>query len=486
MKNKIKLLLLSLITITGFNSCDLVGKIDDLKPYYQLEEDNVIWDEASANSVLRSVYSNWRERGISAFRPHMSFYSGALEKTASIEGDNGFPENRVLANNIAINSLYTSLYKVINSANSTIESLEKGMAVGMSPERTNEMIAECKFHRAMAHFYLLRHFGQFYDANSSYGIVIRTTSFHGLEVAPRDKVAKVYQQIIADLDNAIQNAPTEPTQNQHYYISKTVAKALKAKVLLYQKNYPEAANLAEEVITEAGEHGYRLEENYTDIFQNGYNSPETLFAPYAFGTDEELSVQISRTKYGTYTLAIADALTPEAGNITTQNGFDLRFSQIFLVPSTGEEEEEEEITFKVNQKYPHPLSVTTEIQGNTYLYLRLGEIYLIAAEAEARQSGAAHQQAARNYLQAITDRAGYDVNYVNKINDTDLLEKIRQHKWIELVSENYEEWFDLVRYYKEGNLAISDIKPTIKTDSQLILPIPETAISGNTLLEQNP
>ena len=63
---------------------------------------------------------------------------------------------------------------------------------------------------------------------------------------------------------------------------------------------------------------------------------------------------------------------------------------------------------------------------------------------------------------------------------------IRQHKWLELVGEAYEEWFDLVRYHKEGDLDIKDIKPTVTSDAKLIFPIPQQALAGNNALEQNP
>ena len=78
---------------------------------------------------------------------------------------------------------------------------------------------------------------------------------------------------------------------------------------------------------------------------------------------------------------------------------------------------------------------------NPYYFIRLAEAYLIKAEAEVRQS---KYSDARNSLKVITDRAGYDVDYVNSIADSDLLMQIFRHKFIELSAENYEEWFDMV------------------------------------------
>ena len=123
--------------------------------------------------------------------------------------------------------------------------------------------------------------------------------------------------------------------------------------------------------------------------------------------------------------------------------------------------------------------------GNGYIFLRLAEIYLIHAEAEARQ-GPTHYAAARTSLKVITDRAGYPENLVNGIPDNELLEAIRQHKWLELIAENGEEWFDLVRYTQAGDLGWGTIQKKLKKEWQLIAPIPKSAMTGNNKLEQNP
>ena len=75
---------------------------------------------------------------------------------------------------------------------------------------------------------------------------------------------------------------------------------------------------------------------------------------------------------------------------------------------------------------------------------------------------------------------------VDAVPDNALLEFTRKNKWIELFAENNEEWFDMVRYYKAGDLNITSIKGTITKDNQLILPLPKEALAGNNLLEVNP
>lgn len=64
---------------------------------------------------------------------------------------------------------------------------------------------------------------------------------------------------------------------------------------------------------------------------------------------------------------------------------------------------------------------------NTYYFLRLAEVYLIQAESEARLG---NFPAARTALKAITDRAGYAADYVDRIADGDLLLTIFRHTTI--------------------------------------------------------
>ncbi len=56
---------------------------------------------------------------------------------------------------------------------------------------------------------------------------------------PRSTVQQSYDFILADLDYAIEKGPNFTST---FYASKQVAKAMKAKVLLYMK-YPESAKL---------------------------------------------------------------------------------------------------------------------------------------------------------------------------------------------------------------------------------------------------
>ena len=139
-----------------------MDSIDNIQPEYQLEEGNYITTPKSAEQALNGIYQGWRAWGISPFRAHISVL-GSLNAGQGISGIEGFATNEVETDNIAIRDFYTANYSIINSANYLIEALGAGKAVGIDSVRNVEIIGECKFHRALAHFMLLRQFGQFYD-----------------------------------------------------------------------------------------------------------------------------------------------------------------------------------------------------------------------------------------------------------------------------------------------------------------------------------
>ena len=128
------------------------------------------------------------------------------------------------------------------------------------------------------------------------------------------------------------------------------------------------------------------------------------------------------------------------------------------------------------------MKMTNGNDCNPYYFIRLAEAYLIKAEAEARQS---KNDDARNSLKVITDRAGYDADYVNTIADGDLLMQIFRHKYMELSAENYEEWFDMIRYNQLDGTDFVQLG-YLRSFAHKNLPIPYDAMAGNGALVQNP
>ena len=121
----------------------------------------------------------------------------------------------------------------------------------------------------------------------------------------------------------------------------------------------------------------------------------------------------------------------------------------------------------------------------SYYFMRLAEVYYIAAEAEARQGQYAK---ARTLLATVTERAGYTEDDVNAIADSDLLGEILKHKLCDMSNENLEEWFDLCRYNRQGGFEswTEDEKTELPSFRRHLLPIPKASMGANNLLVQNP
>lgn len=463
--NTFQKLLILAIAIT-VSSCS----IDEVKPINQLTTENTIRDEASAQQVLNGVYDLGRAFDLSFFPLHLAAY-GEEGISSGLSGEKGFNTNEVPVENRFLTNLYNAHYKIINAANFLIQELEAGKAIGISEERMMEMISEAKFQRAFSYFNLLRYFGQYYDTSSSYGIVLRTEFATELESTPRSSVQETYNLIKADLEYAAENGPVFI---EHFYSGSLAAKALLAKVKLYEGKYIESAALAEEVINNA--EGYTLEMNYSDIFLNRFNSPEVIFAPFAGPGAEGGSNMnlISRTTFSEYFRSLADIQVGEANDGSldgTGANYDPRFSFAYSDATQG-----------VNQQAKYPFADNSSSLNNTLYHLRLAEIYLVHAEALTRAGG--DTTLALQSLNSIRDRAGVDPKEF--VDVATLLEDIRQEKLLELFFENGEPLFDLVRYDILGNIDAASIKPTLNNESKFVLPIPSDVLIGNNQMVQNP
>lgn len=465
MKFKYYILFLLALSIGG---CNLIGEIDDITAENVITDKTQITNAKSVELAVNGVYASWRVQGVAWF-PH---YLRSLVGTAGVApliGATQFSENEVKFDNTGITDNYTGLYFVINTANTFIANLEKTKVSDLSEERRTQVIAEARFHRALAHFYLLRNFGEFYKKDSKFGVVTHNIPIRENISKARSSVADSYKFIIEDLVQAVKDAPK--LVDKHYYIGTTAVKALLAKVYLYNADFVNAAKWAEQVIKEAEENGYLLEDSYLDIFKKQHDSKEIIFAPYIV---QELNDPIIPQAYGTISIPSSSFIKRIANELVPGEGKDSRFLQAY--PALDGD------SFHGDFKYP-ALSGNKGEVGHTRFMLRLAELYFIAAEAEFRKDGG-DKALAKEYLQIVATRAGYAEDYASKITEKDFLETLLKHKYIELCNETGEAWYDFVRYKMLDNLKIDEVY--VKSDRNLLFPIPEKALAGNDLLEQNP
>ncbi len=515
----IRLSVLTILSTVAFTltSCDLIGSIDDLKPDYVVTDDNYITDAASAQTALNGVYASWRSTGVSYLRYGIASMAHT-EMQAMVMGCSEFASENIETNNSNVETAYTAYYNVINTANTFLVHINKTIP-GLSEDQRIEMIAEARCQRALAYFTLLKCFGEYWDQSSSYGVCLfKDELSRDNQPRKRSSVADSYKLIEEDLDYAIAHCQQQPTG--HYMVSSLFAKALKAKMYMAQDNYAEAARLAEEVISEAGAAGYELDSDYSNIFSEQFNSKEMLFAPYTANPDELMDASWFAFTPGSLLTKIADDLAPDietGGDETVTPGGD----ETVVTPSEGDDQivtQDDVIIMPdgdgdiVFPDFPggaggaatYDSRYTWAYQGmsmtgigkyskltpefmfeDSYYFMRLAEVYYIAAEAEARQG---QYEKARTLLATVIERAGYTADDVNAIASDSLLGEILKHKLVDLSNENLEEWFDLCRYNRKGGFDgwTDEEKAELPSFRRYLLPIPKASIGANNLLEQNP
>lgn len=527
------LALLSVSALT-FTSCDLIGSIDDMEPDHVVTDLNYITDAASAQTALNGVYASWRSTGVSYLRYGIASMAHT-QTQAMVMGADEFAAENIETNNSNVETAYTAYYNVINTANTFLVHINKQIP-GMTEEKRTEMIAEARCQRALAYLTLLKCFGEYWKQDSQYGVCLfKDELVRDNQVRQRSSVADTYKLISEDLDYAIAHCEQHPAD--HYHMSSLFAKALKAKMYFAQDNYPEAARLSEEVINEAETAGYELESDYANIFTKQFNSKEMLFAPYTANPNELMDASWFAFSPGSLLKKVADDLVPddetggdivvpdpgeggdvvvpdpgEGGDVVIPGGDGSEGGDVVL-PGDGDDGgivipggdggdfpfppgEDDAASYDPLYTWAYKGGGMTGIAKyskltpefmfeDSYYFMRLAEVYYIAAEAEARQGQYAK---ARTLLATVIERAGYTEDDVNAIADSDLLGEILKHKLCDMSNENLEEWFDLCRYKRKGGFEswTEDEKAELPSFRRYLLPIPKASMGANNLLVQNP
>ncbi len=483
----------SLFLITMY-SCDLTESIDDYEPLYSLESENSIIDEETSELAINGVYSIYRSNPIDITIINLlSPFANPPAYSLSNEEYVGWLNMNPIVSGQMSTDFYSSHYKAINNCNWIIEKVT-GLSDNafMTDNRKDEIVGEAKILRAMSHFYLLRLYGQFYDVDSKYGIDIRLTPVKNASAYARKTVLESYEAIIKDLDEAILLAP-ELRVNKAY-VNKMFAKGLKAKVLLYKGDYSEAAKISKSIIDNT-DNIFALESNFKDIFYpkgstSIFNKPEVLFG-FAGISGGQNSLYLNYI-FGNYGINLNQTYMNEVGLSVNINGQSIsyagnRITDIFPSNMQG--------SYKID-KYDLYSTGSTETYSMWY-QMRMSEVYLIHAEAEARSKNNVTSEAL-NALNAVRTRGGatstgedgFEV-YPEDILLDQFLTAVRYEKLVELTFEAGENWFDLVRYdYIDGfenGFKISDLKVTATNSDKFILPIPLSSIeAGGGIVEQNP
>lgn len=440
--------------LTLFSSCEEELDID---PTTGVEFEEAITDEVSLNRAALGAYSAMQSTNYYGLRYliYQDVYADNMQHRGTFTTDNEVSVRDINASNLQISSTWASIYTVINRANIVIR--EAANVEELSEQRRNKYVAEMRFIRALAHFDLLKVFG---------GVPIMTeptTTIPEIQQQGRSSEAEVYDAVIADLRFAEANLGN-PISNAPYRAGELTAKAILARVLLQRGNagdYAQAEQLANEVITSGV---YQLLPNYGDVFVREGNS--------------EIILELNFTTFDANGLGAASNPATGGQKFYLRQGFFDLFEES---ADQGDERFAETTVFERNRNRLIKYNDVAENADNVPI-VRLAEMYLIRAEAKARQSAAALPADPQviSDINQIRTRAG--LQPILLLTNAQALNEILVQRRFEFVGEGLR-FMDLKRY----NLTCERLGFCDEEAFRNLWPVPLQQIEVNPNLEpQNP
>jgi hypothetical protein len=219
--------------------------------------------------ALGGCYSNLRSLyGTEGFTTSLN--AGTDEVIKGRDGSDNFYNYSFALNDGAITAIWNQSYQSINNLNGIIKF---GADANLPANTKQTLIGEAKFLRAFYYFLLVQKFG---DLTLNKEFIDQPTI-----TSVRSPISEVYQFIIQDLNEAIEELPAKPAVSPGH-ASKAAAMFLLAKVYLTRgwsdagtsSDWDNCLNMCNRLINEAPSLGFdqaglRLWTNFHDIFQEG-------------------------------------------------------------------------------------------------------------------------------------------------------------------------------------------------------------------------
>jgi starch-binding outer membrane protein, SusD/RagB family len=466
MKNKN--IIFTLMSSLLFFSCD---NSLDLKPEDSLTPEVVFSNETLTKGALNGLYSSAQSSNVlsGTYDAITEWQTDNVKFVGSFPTFNDINNYTTLSDNTSIANIWAAHYNTINQANMLIKFVPNVPSTptdDFTSEEKDNIIGQAKFMRALMHLRLSACFGhqlQQKDKGANLSVPLLLEPFTGTITYPkRSTLAEVHTQIEKDLLDAIASIEVSTDRTKATIAG---AKALLARLYLYQDNWPKAANFANEVINTTG---YTFATNFA--FYNTLN-PELVFTLQNVAGDAAGAESYSKMFNGVNANGRGDC--PFSQNLkdlfAAQPG-DLRFGAALTRTGTNATSASDLFT----SKYPNGTSNTDDPP-----VIRISEMYLIRAEANLRGGLTVGGVTPVQDVNRIRNRAG--LSDLLTVDVTTILNERRKEFCFEGLRR-----MDLLR----NNLPLRSSGLANNAQSQpgsdkTIFPIPQRERDINPNLEQN-
>lgn len=502
---KYSILFLVFVIVAGTSSCSKSWL--EPAPEDQLSTaDSIFSNPANAVKFANACYSNLLTWGSTAFSwiGVTSITSDDADK-GSDPGDNGSDKDQMDAITYTATSgspadIWKSYFLGVGYCNQALANIPQFPALDASLK--NRLLGEARFLRAYYYFVLVRTFGAIPlidtipDANNPDDLA---------KASKRVSVDSIYTFIESDLNDAIALLPTKDqyAASDLGRATKGAATGLLSKVYLYEKKWQQAYDLSSQVIN--GQVGsYGLVSDYASIWrETGENSSESLFEIQSIIGTPRAAVQqyaavqgIRAGQFGMVGYPGRDTIavggwgfnTPSADLDNAYEPNDLRkkatiihigdtlFDGIIVKNAANPRHNYKSYVSRYRETYN---GNDDDVNKNVRI-LRMGDIYLINAEA-ANELGNTGE--AQTSLNAVRHRAG--LGNTPATGQSELRDAIWKERRVELAME-HDRFYDLIRQGRAGTVLRALGKSFVDGKNELF-PIPQVEIyASGGVLTQNP
>jgi hypothetical protein len=438
--------------LTLYIACGLLAfaqacNVLDQQPELQIDENQAIVDENSANTAVNGLYSQLQRN---------AYYGFEFQSIGYLSGDNvtwrgslnfylQFNQRNVIADNQTILLAWTGIYRTINQANNIIAVVPTLTVPGFTDPEKNQLVGEARFVRALCYFDLIRTWG---------GVPLVTTPTRGVDESARVSRAPVEQgwnQVQADLTEAENLLPDNLNRNR---ATRKTVRALRARYHLYRQQWADAERYATQVITD---NSFELVRPYS-AFYSGINTRESILE-LAFNNADQNS-------HNFYWLPSADGGRYEWGPSEAIMG-------LLRDPNVGGNRSA--AVRGTNALGICNMYFRAATDDDPAYLLRIAEMYLIRAEARARQNNISGGLADLN---AVRARAEAPANNAAQSQEAMLL-AVEEERRVEFAFEPHR-WYDLVRTNRAQAVL------GVQNAQRLLMPLPVIDLQANPNLQQNP
>lgn len=380
---------------------------------------------------------------------------GGQDMTSEFDGFQEFDVFNAAGDNVQTAGYWALMYRIIAVANELINNYEQ--AEDATETERNQAAGQAYFARAYAYFTLVRIWN---------GIPLYTKNEDATDDIAKSSPEDVYELIISDLKLAESMLPSVWTDKKaNIGITSGAAKTLLAYAYLTMAGYPVndesayalAASKAKEVIDDEDEYGYKLLDNFADLFlfENNIND-EIVFATFHNRSNRKSS------------------RCPRGGKPTEYGGWDCYFAEINFFkdfPEGARKNGTFMSTFPMKdgttvdwtgtiQQHPYytkywddgdaaysletPWEDASWKSSRTNIVFRYSNVLLIYAEAQAMSSSA--DALAYQAINRVRTRAGLP-DLSSGLSQTAFRDSVVQERAWEFAGAEFAmaPWYDLVR-----------------------------------------